>query len=518
MSGDTPTREPHTDGKIERLLVLGAPWAMAGTLLIAPFPLLLHLGSGAYLAVLLLLAAIGACVFAAEPRASRVMLCRVFALALFFRLVVLTVLAWVQLRLDGALMVGPDGAMFVQKSARLAARGFFFSPPNFAEWSTYDLGHFYLFAALMRWINADLFALQLFNCALLALSAGLIFSAVRLIEPRYAPAVGLLAALYPSSAAVAGYDLWKDPSVAFATAAFFWAAIRAWNADRPWAVAVFSVVAAAALAYLRCTRFYVVVHIEVGIVAVVMFAAARRISLKTRRTAAVFLTAAIVVAEAGPWGMGWPVSPVLLVKQIKFTLRSPRLRVAGSAGLFEGGRIPYTGSDPHFAFGGKDLVYVPPPLEPTADLLPPGGAIARIANTFRRVYGPFIWVLPSTVNPRLLFRSDYLLYPGMALWYASLPFILAGLWIVFWRTASGQEVNPALVALAVCLTTYFSQYFSINLSYRQRDIMFPFLMIFGCVGWGVLRLSWWRLMYRGYWALLCSIAVVHLIVRSTLNR
>jgi hypothetical protein len=139
-------------------------------------------------------------------------------------------------------------------------------------------------------------------------------------------------------------------------------------------------------------------------------------------------------------------------------------------------------------------------------------------NAFRRLYGPFIWILPSQWKLQLLFTTDYLLYPGMALWYVALPFIIVGLMVVLWGAAVGRETNLALVGLAVFVVLYFAQYMTINLSYRHRDIMVPLLMIFAWAGWNYVQtVSHWRRAYAGYWLALCALAAGHLLARALMQ-
>jgi hypothetical protein len=420
------------------------------------------------------------------------------------------------------MVLGPDGIVHFKNSLKLAAHGVWPTP---SHWGTFDIGHYYLFATLIRALGADLFAVQVFNCGLSALTAGLMLSATRLFRPQYAAAVGLLVALYPASIALAIFDLMKDTSVSFMSVAALWGLLRVWYAASGWSRAAFALVASSALIYLRCTRFYVVAYLEAAMVTLLFLAFIRRLPVLRARSALPALVAVMLIVEVGPWSLGWPVSPQLMVRQIKSTLRNPAM-LYYAPGLVEHAQehtrvksTPEAPATPPSAPSRTGIVYIPSPAKARSGREQARGAVAGLANIFRRLYGPFIWILPSSWDVRVLLRGDYMTYPGMALWYAALPFMIVGLATVVAATITGREANLPLAAVALFVTYYFAQYLSINLSYRQREVMFPFLAIFACVGWsGVTRFSRWRLAYGVYWIVLATIATAHLMARAMLAR
>ena len=526
---------------LEHFLGAAGAWSVAGSLLVLPLPFVLGLAPPAYLATATLIGVLAALVVIAEPRASRRLVWSVFALAFLCRMVVLVILAMVQLRHEGGLVLGPDGIVHFQKSLQLAVRGWSWPVANVVVWGTWDVGHLYLFAALIRGLGADLFALQVFNCGLSALNAALTLSAVRLVRPQYAAAVALLVALYPASITLASFDLMKDASVSFASLAAVWGLLRAWYGASGCSRAAFALLASLALAYLRCTRSYVVVYLEVAMVTLLPLAFVRRLPVWRARSRLAVLAITLLVVEAGTWSLGWPLSPQLMVNQIRYTLRTPAMlqyapglveraqdrsgptstpaNQAGASPAPTPFRLPTAGSSTPSAASGTNIVYVPSPAEARSGREPARGPVATVANIFRRLYGPFIWIRPPSWDARVLLRGDYMAYPGMALWYAALPFMIVGLATVIAAVVTGRETNLPLAALAVFVTCYFAQYLAINLSYRQREVMFPFLAIFACAGWSsVVRFSRWRLAYGVYWIALAVVATVHLIARALLAR
>ena len=54
--------------------------------------------------------------------------------------------------------------------------------------------------------------------------------------------------------------------------------------------------------------------------------------------------------------------------------------------------------------------------------------MARLAaNLIRKLLGPFPWVMPPSWDARTVLVGDYLMFPGMILWYLVLP--LAVVWV-----------------------------------------------------------------------------------------
>ena len=142
-------------------------------------------------------------------------------------------------------------------------------------------------------------------------------------------------------------------------------------------------------------------------------------------------------------------------------------------------------------------------------------AVAFLGNLFRRVYGPFVWILPARWNAREILTSDYLLYPGMLVWYVLVPFMVVGLVWTGWMLASSRSVDAALAVLWIFTLGYGAQYLALNLSYRQRDILFPFLLVFAVLGVHAVRdIRSWKLAYGLYWLGLIAIAAAHLVVRA----
>jgi hypothetical protein len=158
------------------------------------------------------------------------------------------------------------------------------------------------------------------------------------------------------------------------------------------------------------------------------------------------------------------------------------------------------------------------PSERSPQAFGAGGAVNVAANLFRRMYGPFIWILPTDWSFRALQSAEFFLYPGMIVWYALLPLILLGIGVAGWRVITRREVRFAIVFLLFFTVAYFGQYLLINLSYRQRDVMQPLLLLFGYIGLSsASSMRHWQRWYAGYWLLLAATAGTHLAVRTVLG-
>ena len=145
--------------------------------------------------------------------------------------------------------------------------------------------------------------------------------------------------------------------------------------------------------------------------------------------------------------------------------------------------------------------------------------VARIvvfgANLFRRVFGPFAWILPTHWSLPELLRGDYHLYPGMIVWYAMLPLALLGLWCGGRGLVTGVDTNAVLGMLILFICLYGGQYLVVNLSYRQREAMVPILTVLAFLGLPLMvRQQLWRRAYAAYWVALGLIAVSHLTIRA----
>jgi hypothetical protein len=146
------------------------------------------------------------------------------------------------------------------------------------------------------------------------------------------------------------------------------------------------------------------------------------------------------------------------------------------------------------------------------------GTVTWLANVFRRVFGPFIWIMPSRWDLRTMLTSDYLLYPGMLIWYAMLPLMVLGVIVTGSRVWSAEERQWTLILVWIFLALYFAQYLAINLAYRQRDLMLPFLMLFGFMGLArAIEYRGWTRAYGAYWVALGTVAGGHLLVRALLQ-
>jgi hypothetical protein len=177
----------------------------------------------------------------------------------------------------------------------------------------------------------------------------------------------------------------------------------------------------------------------------------------------------------------------------------------------------------HYAFGLFDRVQARRPMTergPRAEE-DDGSWRARLisypVNIVRRMYGPFIWIPPGDWSFRTLQAGDYLLYPGMLVWYALIPAVVIGLGVAGMGLVR-RSTNHGLAMLWFYCVVYFAQYLSINLSYRQRDVTLPVLLAFAWLGgeWAVRQEGWTR-WYAGYWLLLAAMAAGHLIVRAVIG-
>jgi hypothetical protein len=439
-----------------------------------------------------------------EPRETRATFVSLFAWAYLIRLVVLMVLyAAVPAPVS---MLGPDSSTYLRMSRLLAdsALRIRLHPAYFL--GTYDAAPYYMYGSVLYALNGDLFTLKLLNCGLTALVGPLVFSWFRLTLPRWATIAGFVVAVHPSVIAFSTVDLLKDPAVLFFTALAVWALSRIFVGTRAFELIGFGLLAAGSLVFLRMARFYVVFYLEVAVVAVILSAWLWRPWRRRPALGAVLIVLGVLlVAELGPMQFRWPSSLTMTAQAVGF--KSYRFG-AYAPGLVN--RLP----------GGRGQTWRPFASRPNSSASLPVRIAFEVAvqgaNLFRRLYGPFVWVPPERWDVPTILGGDYLLYPGTLIWYGLLPFVGLGLLITSVRLYRGHERDPIVAALWLFCVVYFTQYLTINLSYRQRDVMLPFLLVFAFIG--LQRAgsnSRWPWAYATYWACLVVLAVSHLLVRAS---
>jgi hypothetical protein len=514
-----------------------------------PLPWLTDLANTSYLFTLAIVTAVAILCSLAHSGADRTLFLLIFGLGMVVRYYAhFVVYSWAVA--GGGPFLNPDSSTYLHRSLFLAADNLRHELSPALFFGTYDCAHYYLFAALIRYVGADLYGLQTFNSGMTALTGALVFGGLRVMLPRYALPIGVMVALSPSLISFGITDLLKDPSVIVATTLALWAIAHLTQVKRPAAIAVFVVVAALALSYTRMSRFYVVPFIAVAFIvsALVLRWLNGRTAMSVFRPPRVVAAIAVifVIAEMVPMRLGWPVSGAMVAGQVLQTIDTPAMRVYAKGMLdrmspgpaeavaapssipprsvndimqafHSGKRAPSALAQAEKAEQARIKKPSPPAAEPAARTLP-SKVLRMSVNGFRKLFGPFPWVLPPSWDPELILTGDYLLFPGMLMWYAVLPLGLAGLIGVAWRTVVQRtpESLPILIASAT-LVLFFSQYLVLNLSWRQREFLFPFLAVLACVAierwWGI---SQFRRAYGAYWVLLVAVATVHLIARAVL--
>ena len=468
---------------------LGRRWpAPAAVLVLALLPALLGFGD-------LRTALVGpACGLAAwllaldGERRDRQVVMGLFVAAFAFRSFTLMALtAW--LAPSGGPYLGPDGQTYWAVANAMADGSFDLSAGPIATFRSFHVGAYYYYGALAWVFDKQLFALQLMNGGLSALAV------------PHAALVGLAVALHPSLTFLSSNDLLKDPSVMTASVMVAWATARILAGASARRIVLYVAAAAPAYGYLRVGRFYTALFLAGSVASAVLIVpalsalrrrlpagratAGRSEPARGRRRAApaaIGLLALFGGVEASVVALGWPVATAQMTAVISAVTRSPMMST-----------------------------YAPGTVSTdAADLVP-----RAVTNTIRRLYGPFVWIWPGDWTARALVAADYFLYPGMLLWYALWPFLLLGFCSAGLHVLAGAEKRPGLVAMWLFSLAYMAVFLSINLSHRQREDLFPFLIVFACLGVSMaVRSRAWRLGYGLYWLAISMLAAAHLAVRS----
>ena len=494
-----------------RLLRAGVT-ALCVTLLLAQ---LLPVGSS-YLSMALLACAGGLIVAGTETGEHRRTSLTLFVWAMLIRCLAVIVCYGLGLR-EGGPFLGPDSSTYYAMSGRLAASAFHLDSHPVTAFGSYDVSHYYLFAAAIRFFRADLFGLQVMNCGLIALAVPLVFGIARSLLPAAAVGVGLAVALHPSLIAISSVDLLKDPSIIFGTVLLIWIIVRLTQQRSTPAMLLYLLTGLVAALYLRTGRFYSFAYLELALIAGSTFMLLLRVRVFQRSLGIALVTVIFLAGEILPGLASWPPSPLMVAANVSYVLGTPQMSQYAT-GLFDRLRLRSAGADRgNIGERGPTMGRVRIGPE-SGGLAIVGTVVSFLANVFRRLYGPFVWILPSDWNFRALQAGDYLLYPGMLVWYGLLPLIAAGLGATAWRILTRSEVRFGIVFLWFFTAVYFAQYLMINLSYRQRDVMLPVLLFFAWLGAPYLmQVSRWRAWYAAYWLGLALIASGHLLTRALVH-
>jgi len=462
-------------------------------LILLPIPYLLGVSNFSSVLLGLLLCAVALVLGLNEPKSERQVFLSLFTWSYLVRICALLTLSWV-LYPGEATFLGPDGSNYFKISLALEADGLPLPKDLIYALESYHVAPYYLFASVLHVFDGDLFALQLLNSGMGALVSPLIFSWCRSVAPRYAVPMGVIVAMYPSLIALSAKDLLKDPSVLFFTVLAIWSLTKILQSRSIISLVALTFSGAMSLTYLHLARFYLVVYFEVVVIFVLLLCLLRRVPIfQITRRSGVALFILFIVAEVGPMALGWPSSFGLFSQNLLYTLGTPSMRYS-SPGLFEVVRAHIENSQ----IAGW-LVAV----------------VNALINVFRKLYGPFVWILPEQWNIVYIFADEFLLYPGMLIWYSLLPFIGAGFAIMSFGIISGREKNPALIGLWAFIFLYFVHYLSINLSVRHREVMVPLLLVPAFVGVeSTTKYPRWRKLYCAYWVSIICVAAGHLVLRK----
>jgi hypothetical protein len=500
-----------------------------------PLPYLLGLADASYLAVLAAWVPLAIILAALHGPQDRRTVLQIGAIGLAVRVVFhLIVFAWATA--GGGPFLGPDSSVYFEESRLLAARGFAAEPNPVAFFGSYDCAHYYLFAAARRFFEADLYGLQTLNVALTAFTGPLFYSAWRQLGLQHPLLLGVAVAVYPSWVALSANDLLKDPSIVAATTLGLWGLVRMAGARGTTERIVLVALVVPSLMYVRMARFYVVAFLELALAGalVLTWVLGRRPRGRLRPgTGLIVLTIALV--EVLPGFAGWPATPRLFAGAVTHTVATPLMRHYAS-GLLDRAAAPAASMESERprpmvreqaartdrsgerlpALTAATLPARAADASPAPEIPTVAGRLARLAvNGVRKLLGPFPWIPPATWTPREILLNDFSLFPGMPVWYAIFPVGLLGLGTVAWRWWTGEARSFPLVALALFSALLLAQYLALNLSYRQREFMVPFL---ACAALLALQFGppirrWWRL-YALYWVLLGLMAAGHLAVRA----
>jgi hypothetical protein len=420
----------------------------------------------------------------AVTSSDRPLVVGLFAWALFVRLLVIVALTLIDTGYAAGELLSPDGKGYLVRSRALVESHFAVGSP-IVFFGSNDVGHYYLFGAVSALVGTQLIALELLTGSLSALTVPIAFAWARTVIPRHATLIAVLVAFSPGLILLSTANLLKDPAVLLATVTLLWAVARTLRSTTNSERVLWAALATVALTFLHVTRFYVAAYLEAGLVIALAFLVVRG----GRRSAVLALAGVVLMAELLPAAAGWPPSPVILVAQIAHVGATPAMLGEAAA------------EDEEFFRRLPEWATV---------------VVRPAMRAARRLFGPFVWVPPSSLDLRYLLGADFNLYPDTLLWYFVLPTVLLGLVWALRLLRREPQRHFEMGYLAIFLCVYLAQYFVINLSYRQREAILPLTLAFVPAGarW-LFSAARGRLLYLSYWIILVVIAIAHVLLRAT---
>ena len=456
-----------------------------------------------------------------QPRAVRIVCLNLFAFSFAINALALLALTVWSTR-SGGPFLGPDSSMFLRGAKDLAQRAFHLHTGAEAFFGTYNVSQFYLFGAAIRWLHADLFALQTLNVGFVALVAPLTFAVARHVARPFERIAALVAALNPSIVVLAAVDLLKDPSIIAATLAALWAVFEVVRSPRLRQAVAIAALSVVPLLYLRTGRFFVFTYLEAAaaVAGLWVLIRCRRVPVQSAIRAGV-LAGAFLAAEAIPFYGGWPLSAGIFVLEARVAT-SPDLQLArqlpaNASGVWSVSEAPVL----RVASAESDFSLHTTLIEEARSRFgaPAAHALSLVLNVGRRFLGPFPWVAPKRLDLAYLQANAFLMYPGVLCWYALLPLIVAGWLSVTRRLGQYATASFDLAFLWIFTAIYVAPYVLLDfnyLPYRQRDAIIPILVVVGFAGAGRsnVRLKYW---YAALTVLLAAVAVFHVVARGWLG-
>lgn len=402
-----------------------------------------------------------------------------FGWALASRLLIILSLSLISTEYAAGGLLSPDGTGYLSGSSALVRTGFDVGSP-FAFFGTYDIGQYYVFAALMKAFGSEFTILAVFNAAVGALAGPFAFAWARLTIPKHAVLVGGIAALSPSLALLATTNLLKDPMVILASVVVALSVAQALRTEtKGLQLWVWLGLGAFGLAFLHTTRFYVAAYLELGLIIALAVRLVQTRDRPRRRSRLLGLIGAIFVAELLAGVLGWPSSPAMVSSQVQFVAETRA-------------------------------------MQPTLELDSRGNRVPGVATAIdvaRRMFGPYVWVAPKSLDLKYLVLADFDLYTDTFMWYVIIPFVAVGVAIALGSIFMKEGDAPTKLGyLAIFVSVYLAQYLAINLSYRQREDVFLLALAFVPAGarW-ILSRRPGQALYASYWVLIIVVAAAQII-------
>src|SRR5262249_23514440 len=153
--------------------------------------------------------------------------------------------------------------------------------------------------------------------------------------------------------------------------------------------------------------------------------------------------------------VGIPLTPATFVNQVRHVSMTEKMRERPKGALDD-----LLGSSGDTGESGGVAGLLHPGFSPDKGVRRNSLALGLVVC--RKVWGPYVWVMPPAFSAYEILRGSYIMFPGTLVWYALIPSIALALAVTILDALRRRAPSWPLVWLAVYVSICLAQYFALN--------------------------------------------------------